>query len=300
LVIIDLCHHQNVACDAPSGWRKSVMLYLVAQHEHSKSGKQTILTAEAHLQENELVLAEKLGLHCGILDGTISDFDKDFKKDKYDVIFVPYRLFCDQHNISEFVAYFEGKIAYWGLDHPVLAKDSWSHLCAAGEELGTTMYLMSKEGFDGLTLIGYAMHKSVSSSDRFSSKVTLFSEEDKMKWLIDNISLLHGQGLIYCNEEAICKAISRQLRKKKIKAEAYVDVFDVSNKERVNYLTNSFSNGGLPVLVTTHSVGKNLTNPNIRFVIHYDVPEDIALYQLHLSQIGQLADDPLIFDLCCI
>lgn len=276
------------------------MLYLVAQHEHSKSGKQTILTAEAHLQENELVLAEKLGLRCGIFDGTISDFDKDFKKDKYDIIFVPYRLFCEQHNISEFVAYFDGKIAYWGLDHPVLAKDCWSLLCAAGEELGATMYLMSKEGFDGLTLTGYAMHKSVSSADRLSSKVTLFSEEEKMKWLIDSISLLHGQGLIYCNEEAVCKTISKQLRKKKIKAEAYVDVFDASNKERVNYLTNSFSNGGLPVLVTTHSVGKNLTNPNIRFVIHYDVPEDRVLYQLHLSQIGQLADDPLILDLCCI
>lgn len=88
-----------------------------------------------------------------------------------------------------------------------------------------------------------------------------------MKWLIDNAGLLHGQGLIYCNDEAICKTISKQLRKKKIKAEAYVDVFDSSNKERVNYLTNSFSNGGLPVLVTTHSVGKNLTNPNIRFIV---------------------------------
>lgn len=299
-VIIDLRHRLNVACDAPSGWMKSVMLYLVAQHEHSKTGKQTILTAEAHLQENELVLAEKMGLLCGSIDGGISDFDKDFKKAKYDVIFVPYRLFSEQQNISEFVSYFDGKIAYWGLDHPILAKESWTQLCDAGDALGATMYLMSKEGFDGLSLTGYMLHISKGSSDHPLSKVTLFSEEDKVKWLIDNAGLLHGQGLIYCNDEAICKTISKQLRKKKIKAEAYVDVFDSSNKERVNYLTNSFSNGGLPVLVTTHSVGKNLTNPNIRFIVHYDVPEDRELYQLHLSQIGQLADNPMISDLCCI
>lgn len=299
-VIINLRHRQNVACDAPSGWMKSVMLYLVAQHEHSKTGKQTILTAEAHLQENELVLAEKMGLLCGSIDGHISDFDKDFKKTKYDVIFIPYPLFSEQQKMAEFISYFDGKIAYWGLDHPILAKDSWSHLCAAGEALGATMYLMSKEGFDGLSLAGYAVHSSKDCTNYPLSKVTLLSEEDKMKWLIENIDLLHGQGLIYCNDEAICKTISKQLRKKKVKAEAYVDVFDSSNKERVNYLTNSFSNGGLPVLVTTHSVGKNLTNPNIRFIIHYDVPGDRELYQLHLSQIGQLAVDPMISDLSCI
>ena len=299
-VIVNLLHHQNVACDAPSGWMKSVMLYLVAQHEHNKTGKQTILTAEAHLQENELVLAEKLGLLCGIVDGNISDFDKDFKKSKYDVIFVPYRLFKDQQNFPEFVSYFDQKIAYWGLDHPVLAKDYWAPLCATGEALGATMYLMSKEGFDELTLTGYAVHKSTGSNDHHSSRVTLVSEEDKMKWLIENIDLLYGQGLIYCNDDDSCKYVSKQLRKKKIKAEAYVDVYSSANKERVNYLTNSFSNGGLPVLVTTHSIGKNLTNPNIRFVIHYDIPEDKELYQLHLSQIGQLADNPLIADLCCI
>ena len=101
-------------------------------------------------------------VYCSI----ISDFDKDFKNSKYDVIFVPYRLFKDRQNFPEFVSYFDKKIAYRGLDHPVLAKDYWAPLCATGEALGATMYLMSKEGFDELTFV---------------------SEEDKMKWLIENI-----------------------------------------------------------------------------------------------------------------
>ena len=68
-------------------------------------------------------------------------------------------------------------------------------------------------------------------------------------------------------------------------------------RERDNYLTNSFSNGGLPVLVTTHETGKNLSNPRIRFIIHFDVPEDEQVYHLHIAEIGQLAETPVVYDL---
>ena len=80
-------------------------------------------------------------------------------------------------------------------------------------------------------------------------------------------------------------------------AEAYIDVANPEKRERINYLTNSFSNGGLPVLITTHNVGKNLSNPRIRFIIHYDMPAGEQLHNLHISQIGQLAENPTVYDL---
>ena len=125
----------------------------------------------------------------------------------------------------------------------------------------------------------------------------MFAEEEKMKWLLKNLGELSGQGLIYCNDEATCKVLGKQLRKAKIMAEAYIDVTNPDKKERINYLTNSFSSGGLPVLVTTQDAGKNLSNPHIRFVVHYDVPDSQELYQLHVMQIGQLATDAVVHDL---
>ena len=64
----------KVAFNAPSGSMKSVILYLLAQKEHQASGKQTILTAESHLQENELVLADRLGLKGGVVAGSMAEF----------------------------------------------------------------------------------------------------------------------------------------------------------------------------------------------------------------------------------
>jgi DNA helicase IV len=299
-VILSLYRGKPVACNAPSGSMKSVMLYLIALKEHQASGKQTLLTAEAHLQENELVLAEKLGLKCGIVNN-VDEFRADFKKDKYDVIFVPYEYFNQHENLAPFVDYFTGKIAYWGFDHPVSAQSIWLQLTGCCAALDATAYLMSKEGFSGLELSALEYYDIQCSTETTNAKkLTFASAEERLKWLLQNLDTLYGQGIIYCDEEETCKILAKHLRKHKIMAEAYIDVSNPEKKERINYLTNSFSNGGLPVFVTTHDAGKNLTNPRIRFIIHYDLPGNQALYQLHIAQIGQLSTDPIVCDLLII
>lgn len=296
-IVLALYHGNSVACNAPSGSMKNVMLYLLALKEHQISGKQTLLTAEAHLQENELVLADRLGLKGGIIS-TMAEFLADFKKDKYDVIFVSYEFFKKHENIASFVDYFTNKVAYWGLDHPASAQDIWMQLNNCGVVLDAVMFLMDKVGFADLDLSNYQRIDIAGTTDLgVSKKHTLVAHDEKLKWLLANLDELNGQGLIYCDDEATCKALSKSLRKNKIMAEAYINVTNSEKREHINYLTNSFTSGGLPVLVTTHEAGKNLSNPRIRFIIHYDIPEDQELYQLHIAQIGQLATDAVVHDL---
>jgi len=77
---------------------------------------------------------------------------------------------------------------------------------------------------------------------------------------------------------------------------AYIDVMNPKKAERVNYLTNSFTGGSMPILITTQKIGTYLSNPRLRFIIHYDIPFDRKEYQLHISQIGKLADQPVVYD----
>ena len=167
-----------------------------------------------------------------------------------------------------------------------------------GAALDAVMFLMDKVGFGDLDLSNYQRIDIAGTADLgVAKKHTLLTQDEKLKWLLANLDELNGQGLIYCDDEAICKALSKSLRKNKIMAEAYIDVANPEKKEHINYLTNAFTSGGLPVLVTTHEAGKNLSNPRIRFIIHYDVPENQELYQLHVSQIGQLTEKPIVHDL---
>lgn len=299
-IVLALYHGKSVACNAPSGSMKNVMLYLLALKEHQSNGKQTLLTAEAHLQENELVLADRLGLKGGIIS-TMAEFLADYKKDKYDIIFVSYEFFRKHENIAPFVDYFTNKVAYWGLDHPASAQDIWMQLNNCGVALDAVMFLMDKVGFGDLNLSNYQRIDIAGTADLgVVKKHTLFAPEEKLRWILANLDELSGQGLIYCDDEVTCKSLSKSLRKNKVMAEAYIDVNNPEKKEHINYLTNAFTSGGLPILVTTHEAGKNLSNPHIRFIIHYDIPEDQELYQLHATQIGRQVTDAVVHDLLVV
>ena len=151
----------------------------------------------------------------------------------------------------------------------------------------------SKEGFSGIELTGFKQITVEAEEMRRAKKIHFLDGTQRIDWFNENKDLLYGQGIVYCNSDEDCKKIARVLRKAKINAQAYLDSGD---SELINYLTNSFSNGGLPVLVTTQQFGKNLTNPRIRFVVHYDVPNQ-EMYALHLGQIGSLSDAPEVYDL---
>lgn len=300
--VIQLLENKTkLACVAPSGWKKSIILFTLAKYSHDRYGMQSILTAEGHLQENELVLAEKLGLKTGVITDSMENFRIDFKKEKYDIIFVPYDFFAYDKNIDEFVEYFAGKVSYWGIDHPSEEKILWDKIKKTIDELQITAFLMSKTGFEGLNIEGFQVANIIEESPLTANRIREISFSDyadKKVWLSEHAATeFWGQGLVYCETENECQEISKILRKKKVKAEAYIRVSDSNNMERINYLANTFSKGGLPVLVTTHDAGKNLSNPHIRFIVHYSVPENVEYYTLHVSQIGKLAEEPIVFDL---
>lgn len=251
------------------------------------------------MQENELVLAERLGLKGGVLLDSMDRFLQDFKKDKYDIIFVSFDFFRNSANLTPFMEYFSDRVAYWGINHPASEPSLWKTLSESGDGLHATMYLMTKDVFPKSATDGYELVEIKEQvEDSLIRKRTFYDTSEKLPWLLAHTNELHGQGLIYCNEENTCKILSKQLRKHKIMAEAYIDVANPLKRERINYLTNSFSSGGLPVLITTQEAGKNLSNPHIRFILHYDVPVDDHLHALHVSQLGSLAQDPVVFDFC--
>ena len=296
-IVCSLYHGVNVACCAPSGFMKTVMLYLLILKSHKESGKQSLLTSESYLQENELVLAERLGLSGGYINSSMKEFLKDFKKEKYDVIFVPYEFFQNEENTDGFISYFSNNISFWGIDHPENHLDLWRKIIHCGAELQSVEYAMTKESFGGVPLDDFRYYKVSEDADNsMVRKITFTDPKLRINWIIEHLDDFHGQGIIYCNDESSCKVICKQLRKKRMIAEAYIDVMNPKKSERVNYLTNSFTGGSMPILVTTQKIGTYLSNPRLRFIIHYDIPSDRKEYQLHISQIGKLAVQPVIYD----
>ena len=290
-----LSSHENVVYVAPAGNRKSLLLNWFAYKAHHETNKQTIISADSYMQENLLVLAEKTGLRAGVIMD-MDSFRADFSKEKYDIIFAPLDFFDNPSNVAKFIEYFTGRISYWGIDNPSKENGTLQALIDCGAKIGSAMYIMLKPGNDIPDIEGFKV-VGVAGSDHTVSikKINLINDEDKKKWIVENTHLLLGQGIIYCNLEDDCASICKALRKKKIKAEAYIQIDQEDNAEKINYLTGTFTQGGLPIIATTHETGKNLTNPNLRFIIHYDVPKR-NIYDTHVGQLAY-SPDSVVYDL---
>ena len=287
--------HENVIYVAPAGNRKSLLLNWFAYKMHHEIKKQTIISADSHMQENLLVLAEQAGLRAGVVMD-MESFHADFSKEKYDIVFVPLDFFNIRSNVEKFIEYFTGRVSYWGIDNPSMENGALQVLIECGAAISCAMYIMLKPGNNIPEIEGFkAVEVEGSANTVPVKKINLISVEDKKRWIIENTHLLVGQGIIYCNDEDDCSSICKALRKKKIKAEAYIQIEQEENVEKINYLTATFTQGGLPIIATTHETGKNLTNPNLRFIIHYDIPER-NVYKTHVGQLAY-SPDSIVYDL---
>ena len=110
-------------------------------------------------------------------------------------------------------------------------------------------------------------------------QVEICTEEDhKVNWVMQAIKQFPlGRILIYCGTRKITESISAELQNK------FSDVgfyhAGISSKERTETQEN-YAQGKLRILVATNAFGMGIDQPDVRCVIHYQMPANIdSLYQ---------------------
>ncbi|MDE5565754.1 MAG: ATP-dependent DNA helicase, partial [Anaeroplasmataceae bacterium] len=136
-------------------------------------------------------------------------------------------------------------------------------------------YLKLKNAF----LISYGM-------DRPNIYYRVVKVKDKIKFIVDFILKNSFQkGVIYCLTRAKVEELSKRLLRLGIKNTYYHGGLDTDLK-----ILNSelFSSGTIPLMICTNAYGMGIDIPDIRFVIHFQLPnslEDLA------QQMGRAARD---------
>ncbi|MBQ7984955.1 MAG: RecQ family ATP-dependent DNA helicase [Bacteroidales bacterium] len=94
-----------------------------------------------------------------------------------------------------------------------------------------------------------------------------------------------GSGIVYCLKRADTELVARRLNDTyNISAEAYHAMMTPYKRQKVQ---DMWVNGKVQVIVATTAFGMGINKPDVRYVIHYDIPANIEDYYQQAGRAGR-------------
>ena len=103
----------------------------------------------------------------------------------------------------------------------------------------------------------------------------VFKEEDKQKRLLQIITRTPGTGIVYVRNRRKTKEIADFLNKNNISADYYHAGLTFEEREKKQ---NSWKSSKTRIIVATNAFGMGIDKPDVRFVVHVDIPDNLEAY----------------------
>jgi ATP-dependent DNA helicase RecQ len=108
--------------------------------------------------------------------------------------------------------------------------------------------------------------------------------EDKQATILNIVNKVQGTGIIYTRSRIKTKEIALFLLKNKISADFFHAGLDNTLKTKKQ---SDWSKGRTRIIVSTNAFGMGIDKPDVRFVIHYDVPDSLEEYYQEAGRAGR-------------
>ena len=126
-----------------------------------------------------------------------------------------------------------------------------------------------------------SFHQSFERANLSFSAFELPSKENK---LVSILKKVPGSGIVYCKSRKRTKEISELLNLNGMKADFYHAglATDDRNRKQENWINNT-----IRIICCTNAFGMGIDKPDVRTVIHYDVPDALENYYQEAGRAGR-------------
>ncbi len=122
------------------------------------------------------------------------------------------------------------------------------------------------------------------SFERKNLTYVVVKEEDKLGRLLRIFNKVKGTGIVYVRNRRMTTEIARFLQKNKISAGYYHAGLDMKTRESRQ---EAWMKEEIRVMVTTNAFGMGIDKPNVRTVVHMDLPDSLEAYFQEAGRAGR-------------
>lgn len=122
------------------------------------------------------------------------------------------------------------------------------------------------------------------SFERKNLGYVVFNEENKLRKLITIVKKVKGSGIVYVRNRRETQEIARLLVRENIPADFYHAGLDTPLRMKKQ---GAWKTGSMRIIVATNAFGMGIDKPDVRFVIHLDLPESLEAYYQEAGRAGR-------------
>lgn len=122
------------------------------------------------------------------------------------------------------------------------------------------------------------------SFERKNLSYSVINQENKLQKLLDICHGVPGSGILYVRTRKDTVELAKYLNQHQIPAQYYHAGLDLDERAEKQ---SAWINDKVKVMVATNAFGMGIDKPNVRFVVHYEIPESLEAYYQEAGRAGR-------------